>query len=104
MGNRGAFRILGAPLTLIFLITTSIYLVRSQSHPASDFLADTAGPDRIVEIATGASGSQIATQLAQSQIVQSSAAFFALLSKTNAREPSHPAAIASVRTCQHDRH
>ncbi|CAB4831736.1 unannotated protein [freshwater metagenome] len=70
------FRTLAPPLTLIFFITASIYLVRSQSNTAADFPIGTSGSERVVDIASGATGSQIARVLFEAKIVESTAAFF----------------------------
>lgn len=74
-----ALRRVVAALLLLFLLTLSLFLLRSQSSSAPDFssVSSFEGLEEvIVDVPQGASGSDIALLLAQAKVVKSSAAYF----------------------------
>jgi UPF0755 protein len=63
----------------IFLFTTSLFLIRSQSTSAPDFAAVTSfnsRPEVIVDIPAGSTGSDIGRLLFEAKVVKSSSAYF----------------------------
>jgi len=72
------FRVIAA-LVVVFLFTGGVHQLRSGVRSAPDFpcSVDSAG-DVSIDVAKGATGSDIATQLYEAGVIKSSLAFFRL--------------------------
>ena len=72
------FRVIAA-LAVVFLFTGGVHQLRSGVRSAPDFPCSVDSPaDASIEIAKGATGSDIATQLYEAGVIKSSLAFFRL--------------------------
>lgn len=65
-----------AAVAVVFILVGGVYLIRTLLTPDSDYVAGHAGVEILVDIPTGATGSEIATLLASKGVVKSFKAFF----------------------------
>ncbi len=78
-GSRSAFLRVVAALAVVFLFTGGAHQLRSGVSSAPDFACGAGASDDVsIEIAKGTTGSDIATQLYEADVIKSSAAFFRL--------------------------
>jgi UPF0755 protein len=78
-GSRSAFLRVIAALSAVFLFTGAVHQLRSGVSSAPDFACGAGVSDDVpIEIAKGATGSDIATQLYEADVIKSSSAFFRL--------------------------
>jgi UPF0755 protein len=78
-GSRSAFLRVIAALAVVFLFTGGGHLLRSGVRAAPDFACGAGDSEDVsIEIAKGASGSDISTQLYEADVIKSSLAFFRL--------------------------
>jgi len=78
-GSRSAFFRVIAALAVVFLFTGGVHQLRSGVSSAPDFPCGAGASDDVsIEIAKGATGSDIATRLYEADVIKSSSAFFRL--------------------------
>jgi len=98
-------RLVGAGI-LIFLFTLSLFLIRTQSSSVADYprMVSLQGlQEKIIEVPTGATGSEIAEILFDAGVIKSSQAFLALLSQMLAHKKLHQVHIDSQLRFQHSK-